>query len=1507
MHHILKPLFDFYYNFNVKNTRQTQSQALDWAKRLLLPILEQVLDEFDVQGVVMRIEELKIDLGDVTVQNIESILPERFRKALREAIQQKIIQHKFNLKVKSIDNIAEIDSIFELLVHYLGTGRGSWRLGKLSEALENTLHSQGIVWNTSQDKIMRGSFGEPVGTQARAFDFEVFWEIIKQAEPHVLLSWIAEFGHDSHIQKRMARQIKPEKIWAWLAGKNNLILPALQNMYNIFYKLNSYTWEMPETQLKGIFTEAILQIFDAKQNFNAFFSKTINIEKLLNIILKKQHEANNISIFFDAYYPHIYKFLAYHTEINTTHTYTFLKETLIKTKNKRIEKSLAKQEIITKKELSIFIKNILGDANEENIIFQDYAEKILSYLSENDIIFSTKLKNIWIAFLESRKLTTFTYQELVKNTFPIISKAYIGYLEQKISQVEEYKKSNLQKIKKHWGENKIEIEINLLEKKINQKIIKEISKENNTAKSKALEVWEKIQEKQKNYALPEKKLIELLKDIEPVHAEVILTFVRELASKYKWAKVNALVFKQKIWELVAHYLLYHQFTIFNFTQFIRTILAQVAEHYAWQETDVQAIALQIHLPETKKIATENIEKTVEVWRKVWRTESTWENVASAIFENAQNTAAQYIIAQDVIMYLAFYKSSEKIIHLAEQIQSVFQKNKQNISVQSILTQWLAYRWLQKNKVFVFDKEKIKLLEIIFNNQIVFFKNITHFDKKLIINDIITVIHQKFSFTENEIAYLNQKYTESVSINIKKINIFIRYIAKKTNTEIFNYLQYFIPDKIYWLENIIHLIAKNKPDELTLSVDKIKSKLWKNIAIFILAEQQKNISTTAILQTLYKEIIQKEYAYTIEQIAALDIFGVTQQDILKQQQYQLQVLIHFAKTGEWLWSESIRFLKGETQTNRIEYLLTTILSVPEVYNQFLLRLHNLSDNLSASFIYEIIEKIKNKKLLNAFIKLVNSIALQKENDSKKIISFTEALFIYQRNKYIEIFLEKISKNIILKYEENDTFEKLLTYINNETFKKYIVDAKLKYSIKKNEDIAINEEKFIELTKESLEMSFNLFEKNKIKLFNEIKNKIEVIKNIDNETFLKVNSIFILLENTQLASFEILKNKFFSITNDLLKSLKEIDNELIILTKEQNLELQNFEKSLNLSNKEVEETKNLLLIKESIIWDKFYKSPKPPSNFLTYTWEKQAKILLPLLENPHKTLDLLRTFFPKPAIHIALPAAWFKVLQIGNLVEVLVQYFPDIFLIWINALPAHKQKEVEKQNPESIIFWNTNKKVIQKELTDIQEAIEKEIYLLPEIPEKPTKNREELKDLAKKIDKATKAWSDEPLYIQNAGLVILHPFLSRLFTVLEWVEGGKFKSDWEASKAVYMLEYLARKVYENIDEANLVLNKILCGIPIEQPLWKDVELTEKEKEMGESLLQGVIQNWSILGKTSPEALRYSFLQREGRLTPENSHWRLRVDQKGTDILVERLPWGIGMIKTVYMSYFLYVEWV
>jgi hypothetical protein len=164
----------------------------------------------------------------------------------------------------------------------------------------------------------------------------------------------------------------------------------------------------------------------------------------------------------------------------------------------------------------------------------------------------------------------------------------------------------------------------------------------------------------------------------------------------------------------------------------------------------------------------------------------------------------------------------------------------------------------------------------------------------------------------------------------------------------------------------------------------------------------------------------------------------------------------------------------------------------------------------------------------------------------------------------------------------------------------------------------------------------------------------------------------------------------------------------------------------------------------------------------------------------------------------------------------------------------------------------------------------------------------------------------MYIKNAGLVILNPFIPTYFVRTGVMNGGKFVSEEAQHRAVHLLQYLVDAT-TNSAEHLLVLNKILCNLPIEEPVPAEIEITEAEKETAHSLLKAVIGNWEKLKNSSVDALRGSFLIRDGSLIFKEDAWHLKIEQRGYDVLLQTLPWTIGMIKTPWMDKFLYVEWI
>jgi hypothetical protein len=125
-------------------------------------------------------------------------------------------------------------------------------------------------------------------------------------------------------------------------------------------------------------------------------------------------------------------------------------------------------------------------------------------------------------------------------------------------------------------------------------------------------------------------------------------------------------------------------------------------------------------------------------------------------------------------------------------------------------------------------------------------------------------------------------------------------------------------------------------------------------------------------------------------------------------------------------------------------------------------------------------------------------------------------------------------------------------------------------------------------------------------------------------------------------------------------------------------------------------------------------------------------------------------------------------------------------------------------------------------------------------------------------------------------------------------------------VHLLQYLCSGI-TGTPEYELALNKILCGVSLEYPIEKEIDLPEGYKEETEKLLNSAIGHWNALKNTSSDGLRNTFLMCDGKLSLKDGEWKLQVEQKAYDILLNKIPWGFSMIKLPWMKNLLEVEWV
>ncbi len=166
--------------------------------------------------------------------------------------------------------------------------------------------------------------------------------------------------------------------------------------------------------------------------------------------------------------------------------------------------------------------------------------------------------------------------------------------------------------------------------------------------------------------------------------------------------------------------------------------------------------------------------------------------------------------------------------------------------------------------------------------------------------------------------------------------------------------------------------------------------------------------------------------------------------------------------------------------------------------------------------------------------------------------------------------------------------------------------------------------------------------------------------------------------------------------------------------------------------------------------------------------------------------------------------------------------------------------------------------------------------------------------------------EGIYLNYAGVVLVHPFLKPFFEEFDLLENQVFKNIESQQKAVKILAYLATG-NEVCEEHEMILFKVLCGMEISGYVSPELGIKQKEKEATEELLNAIKNHWVSMKNTSFEAIREGFFRREGKLEMADDGLKLTIERKTMDILLDKLPWGISLIKYKWMPQLLHINWI
>jgi len=249
----------------------------------------------------------------------------------------------------------------------------------------------------------------------------------------------------------------------------------------------------------------------------------------------------------------------------------------------------------------------------------------------------------------------------------------------------------------------------------------------------------------------------------------------------------------------------------------------------------------------------------------------------------------------------------------------------------------------------------------------------------------------------------------------------------------------------------------------------------------------------------------------------------------------------------------------------------------------------------------------------------------------------------------------------------------------------------------------------------------------------------------------------------------------------------------------------------------------------------------------------------------------------------------------------------------------------------LFGSINKKVTVQQVGSINDCVEKgeiiseklfqRLLKSPEFNpdnlngrsiEKDDSGKMESSPPSRKLDDPIQYFKDDNgqnnldeggMQVEQAGLILLHPFLKEFFLQTQLLNAQNEFVD--VNRAVMLLHYLATKEELAFDH-ELIFEKFCCGLAVDTPIDREIKLTDIEKAQTEELLAEVIGHWKALKGTGTDTLRAEFLCRNGLLIFHGRYPKLVMERKTQDILLDKLPWGIGMARFPWKKELLFVEW-
>lgn len=166
---------------------------------------------------------------------------------------------------------------------------------------------------------------------------------------------------------------------------------------------------------------------------------------------------------------------------------------------------------------------------------------------------------------------------------------------------------------------------------------------------------------------------------------------------------------------------------------------------------------------------------------------------------------------------------------------------------------------------------------------------------------------------------------------------------------------------------------------------------------------------------------------------------------------------------------------------------------------------------------------------------------------------------------------------------------------------------------------------------------------------------------------------------------------------------------------------------------------------------------------------------------------------------------------------------------------------------------------------------------------------------------------PVCVNNAGIVLVVPYFTRLFSMLKLTDNNVFTGVDAQIRAACLIRLMTHPG-KGFPDTEMQLNKWLVGLRDDQVIPPVFEPTQEEIDTIRDLLSALLKNWPKLKNTSIEAFRDAFLQRAGHFEKKSEGYYdfLTVEDRAYDLLLDSCPWNFRTLKLPWTPKVLQVKW-